>query len=46
MQSLKEENTANIENSIDNSEIEEIVKKIERIKTHKNDESEDCTKKR
>ena len=45
MQSLEEENTANIENSIDNSEIE-IVKKIERIKTHKNDESEDYTKKR
>ena len=43
---LEEENTANIENSIDNSEIEEIVKKIERIKTHKNDESEDCTKKK
>ena len=46
MQSLEEENTANIENSIDNSEIEETVKKIERIKTHKNDESEDCTKKK
>ena len=46
MQSLEEENTANIENSNDNSEIEEIVKKIERIKTHKNDESEDCTKKK
>ena len=43
--SLEKENLENINSGNDNSEIE-IVAQIEKIKTHKNDKSNNCTKKR
>ena len=45
-ESLEKENLENINSGNNNSEIEEIVAKIQKIKTHKNDKSNDCTKKK
>ena len=43
-ESLEKENLKNISGN-DNSEIEEIIAKIEKIKSRKNNQSDDCTKK-
>ena len=43
---IKREHLENIVGRNDNAEIEEIIEKIKKTKTYKNDDSDDCSKKK
>ena len=42
-ESIEREHLENINAGNDNTEIKEIINQIKKIKTHRNDDSEDCT---